>query len=125
MGSIYKPSYPTKDRKTGKKILKRLSRWYCEYKDADGITRRRAGFRDKESTRALLYQLERQAAREASGLVDPQRAVAMGRLLGANYFILTDITSYEARAHFKHFPYIKRWKRVGLTEIVVRQVGPG
>jgi hypothetical protein len=71
MASIYRPSYTRTDPKTGKIIRSKLKKWYVKYRDADGIIQRVPGFTNKEATRALAVELERKAARLASGLADP------------------------------------------------------
>ena len=54
----------------GKVIYKESRRWYVEYRDAQGIRRRVPGYADKQATQQLAAELERQAAREQSGLID-------------------------------------------------------
>src|SRR5207302_1632076 len=61
-------------RKTGAKVRAKLRKWYVKYKDADGIIRRVPGYSNKEATKALAVELERQAARIATGLADPTEA---------------------------------------------------
>lgn len=34
-------------------------KWYVEYRDADGIVRRKAGYTDKAATQQLAAELER------------------------------------------------------------------
>ena len=54
----------------GKPVLAESRKWYIEYKDADGIVRRVAGFRDKKATEQRAAQLEREAAQRETGLID-------------------------------------------------------
>jgi len=56
--------------KNGKSVLGQTRKWYVEYRDADGIVRRRAGFTDKKATEQLAAQLEREAAQRKTGLID-------------------------------------------------------
>ena len=71
MASIFKPTYTKKDPKTGKKVTRKLKKWYVKYRDAEGIVRRVAGFTDKSATLQLAAKLERQAEHEKMGIVDP------------------------------------------------------
>lgn len=70
MASIYKPTYVKTDSQSGKKVNKKLRSWYIKYRDADGIEKRVKGFTDKEATRQKAAELERTAARIATGLID-------------------------------------------------------
>ncbi len=70
MPSIYKPSYTRKDSKTGKKVTKKLKKWYIEYIDAQGIKKRIPGFVDKEATKQLAAKIEKEVALESAGIVD-------------------------------------------------------
>ena len=70
MAAIFKPQYVKTDPATGKKTKHKLKKWYVKYRDGNGVVKRVAGYTDKEATRQLAAQLERNAAREASGMVD-------------------------------------------------------
>ena len=54
----------------GKRTVKQSRVWYVQLRDAQGIRRTVKGYGDKQATQQLASDLERQAAREASGLVD-------------------------------------------------------
>ena len=56
-----------KDR-NGKK--RKSEKYYFKYKDADGHWKRKCGYSDKEATRQLAAQYEKDAARGATGLTD-------------------------------------------------------
>ena len=69
MASIFRPTYTrTVD---GKKVKKRLKKYYVEYVDANGETQRVPGYTDKKATQELGRQLELNAARKAVGLIGP------------------------------------------------------
>ena len=51
----------------GTKILRETSKWYVEYKDADDILKRVAGFTDRKSTEQRAAELEKEAERVRSG----------------------------------------------------------
>ena len=71
MATIFRPYYTGKDPATGERIRKRLRKYYVELVDARGIRRRIPGYVDKEATRQLAARLEKEAALEAEGVVDP------------------------------------------------------
>ncbi len=54
----------------GAKIIVEAAKWYIDYRDASGNPCRVPGFTDKQATVQLAAELERQAARRESGLVD-------------------------------------------------------
>jgi len=54
----------------GKPVLSESKKWYIEYRDADGIVRRVAGFSDKKATEQRAAELEREAAQRETGLID-------------------------------------------------------
>jgi len=60
--ALFKQRYRTRDRK-----LKRSRKWYGEYGDADGITRRVALCTDKQAAQAMLNALVRQAQLQRVG----------------------------------------------------------
>lgn len=49
------------------KIIREASKWYIEYRDADGQTKRVPGFTDKKATEQHASELERQAEQVRSG----------------------------------------------------------
>ncbi len=69
MARIFRQKYTAKDG-NGRRVGRQSRKWYVEYVDADRIRRRVPGFTDKPATQQLASDLEKQAAREASGLVD-------------------------------------------------------
>jgi len=70
MASIFKQTYTTTDKKTGRRIRKKTSCWYIDYKAADGTRKRIKGFKDKGATIQLAARLEREAELAAAGIVD-------------------------------------------------------
>jgi integrase len=71
MSFLFKPAYQKRDRRTGKKISKKLKCWYIQYKDAQGIWRRVKGLTDKVATQQKAAELEKAVAREIVGITDP------------------------------------------------------
>jgi integrase len=69
MARIFKPTYTAKARGGGR-VTKTARKWYVEYRDADGIVRRKAGYNDKAATQQLAAQLAREAEGLKSGLID-------------------------------------------------------
>src|SRR5262245_14534154 len=55
----------------GTKILLESKKWYVKYKDADGKEQKVPGSTDRGATEQKAADLERRAARRATGLVDP------------------------------------------------------
>ena len=49
------------------RILLQTAKWYIDYKDADGTTKRAPGFRDKQATEQHASDLEKQAEQVRSG----------------------------------------------------------
>jgi integrase len=72
MASVFRPTYTKNDPKTGKKVKKKLRKWYVRYRDADGIVQTVCGYRDKEATKQLAARLERNVARQQEGIFSPQ-----------------------------------------------------
>src|SRR6266478_749352 len=70
MASVYRPIYTQIDSKTGRKVKKRLRKWYVKYRSPDGRIHRVPGYTDKEATKELGRRLERKAAREKEGMTD-------------------------------------------------------
>ena len=71
MASIFKPTYTKTDPKTGKKVTKRLKKWYVKYRDSDDRERKVPGFTDKGATLKLAARLEREAELARQGMGDP------------------------------------------------------
>jgi hypothetical protein len=69
MASIYRPWYRDKQG-----TRRQLRKWHIKYRDAAGVVRRIAGFTDKRATQAKAAELERRAARQQVGLIDPFEA---------------------------------------------------
>ena len=69
--ALFKQKYTKPDPKTGERVTRESKKWYVRYRDQHGIVRTKAGYADKEATRQLLSQLERDAARKKAGLSDP------------------------------------------------------
>ena len=57
--------------KGGERYRDESTKWYIQYKDADGAWRRVPGYTDKDATLQLAAELERKAERRQSGLSDP------------------------------------------------------
>jgi integrase len=55
----------------GSKVLLQTAKWYVEYRDASGVVRKVPGYTDKKATEQLAADLERRAARQQVGLIDP------------------------------------------------------
>jgi integrase len=78
MSDVYRPPYYV-NRKTGKlckrkdpdAVLKRSKTWRARWYTPDGGRRSKKGYRDKKATEALAAEMERRAAREHVGLIDP------------------------------------------------------
>ena len=51
----------------GDRIILETPNWYIDYKDPDGISRRKAGYTDRKATEQLAQQLEREAEQVRSG----------------------------------------------------------
>ena len=69
MASILKQSYTVKD-KNGKRIRKKSTFWYVDYKTEDGTRKRVKGFKDKAATVQLSAELERNAELAQRGIID-------------------------------------------------------
>ncbi len=59
--------------KSGKKCLVPTEKWYIRYRDADGVQQSVPGFKDKEATKQLAAQLERDAELVQAGLISESR----------------------------------------------------
>jgi site-specific recombinase XerC len=80
MAFLFKPSRTVVDPKTGKKKTVRDRKWYVRYRDARGALRTRAGFTDKQATKQLAAQLDRDSARQQVGLPTSAGSVRLGPL---------------------------------------------
>jgi len=69
MARVFRATYTAKGR-GGTRVTRTARKWYVEYRDADGIVRRKAGYTDKAATRQLAAELERHAIRRKAGLID-------------------------------------------------------
>ncbi len=56
--------------KDGEKVILEGKRWGIEFRDGDGILRRKAGYTDRRATEQEAARLEREAERQQSGLID-------------------------------------------------------
>jgi len=71
MAYIFRPTYARTDPRTGKKVRRKLKKWHIRYRCPDGRVLRVAGYTDKEATKQLAARLEKKAARQQEGMVDP------------------------------------------------------
>lgn len=71
MASVYRPIYSKIDPKTGKRVKRKLSKWYIKYRTPDGRIHRVPGYTDREATKQLAARKEREAARKIEGMVNP------------------------------------------------------
>lgn len=55
----------------------------------------------------------------SSGMVDPARAVQMGRLLGADYFVFGTISIFTTKVDYKEIPYTSRFNEYLTANVVV------
>ncbi|UCC96595.1 MAG: tyrosine-type recombinase/integrase [Phycisphaerales bacterium] len=69
MASILKQSY-TVQGKNGKRIKKKSTCWYVDYKTEDGTRKRVKGFKDKAATIQFAAELERNAELARRGIID-------------------------------------------------------
>ena len=69
MARIFKRSRKTKT-KDGESVTKKSHRWYITYRDSLGVRRTVRGYADKHATHQFASDLEKQAAQEATGLID-------------------------------------------------------
>ena len=72
MGFLFKKTRYSTD-KIGRRIKKQSRKWRIRYRDSKDRLREVTGFTDKEASRQLLAQLEREAALERVGLSDPYK----------------------------------------------------
>jgi hypothetical protein len=82
MGSLFKPTYT--DKKTGER--RKARKWYGQFVDALGVTRRKPLSANKAAARTMLADIEDRVEREKSGRLDPHeehRRVALADHLDA------------------------------------------
>ncbi|VAX35740.1 hypothetical protein MNBD_PLANCTO02-2666, partial [hydrothermal vent metagenome] len=68
--SLYKQSTTKIDKQTGKKVRSKSRKWYGQYRDTNGKTKRVPLCRDKSAAQSLLNDLVRTANRKQAGLID-------------------------------------------------------
>ncbi|GAA4424238.1 hypothetical protein GCM10023155_10030 [Bremerella cremea] len=71
MASIFKPTYSAKDPKTGKTIQRKTKKWYGQYRDENGVTRRVPLCTDKAAAQAMLNEIVKRVERGEAGLTSP------------------------------------------------------
>ncbi|VAX42172.1 hypothetical protein MNBD_PLANCTO02-816 [hydrothermal vent metagenome] len=70
MASLYKQTTTKIDKQTGKKVRSKSRKWYGQYRNANGKTKRVPLCRDKSAAQSLLNDLVRTANRKQAGLID-------------------------------------------------------
>jgi integrase len=73
MASLFKPTYTTRDPKTGRRVQRKAKKWYGQYTDGAGILRRDPLATDKTAAQQMLNELTRRAEMERAGISDPFR----------------------------------------------------
>lgn len=71
MASLFRKPTTITDPVTGKKVTTKSKKWWGQYKDADGIVRRKSLSSDRMAAQAMLNELVKRVEREKAGLVDP------------------------------------------------------
>ena len=71
MASLYRKPVMVTDPATGQKVKQKSKKWWGQYKDADGLLRRKPLAVDKTAAQAMLNEIVRRVEREKAGLVDP------------------------------------------------------
>jgi site-specific recombinase XerD len=71
MANLFQRSKKVTDPMTGKSKVKKLPKWWGQYKDADGITRRVSLSSNKTAANQMLAELVKQAELGKAGLVNP------------------------------------------------------
>lgn len=70
MASIFRQRYTKPDSKRrGRRVTALSKKWYIEYTDGNGATKRVAGFADRRATEQLAQRLEREADRVRAGIM--------------------------------------------------------
>ncbi|GAB4160421.1 MAG: hypothetical protein Tsb009_37740 [Planctomycetaceae bacterium] len=70
MATLLKRTYTKVDPKTGERIRKKTRKWYGQFVDADGTTKRVPLCKDKSAAQAMLTELVKQVERKQAGIVD-------------------------------------------------------
>lgn len=70
MANLFKPHYSKNDPETGEHVTRRAKKWYGQYTDAKGVTRRVALSTDKTAAGAMLTELVRKVELQRSGLLE-------------------------------------------------------
>lgn len=89
MAHIFKHSYTTVNKKTGKRERRLTLNWYIRYKDEAGRWRRVPGFRDKQATKNKATALEFEVLQRLRG-ERPKRAA-----IGAVAPLVAQLDDYE------------------------------
>ncbi len=71
MANIFKPTYSAKDPKTGKTIQRKTKKWYGQFRDENGATRRVPLCTDKAAAQAMLNEIVKRVERGEAGLTSP------------------------------------------------------
>lgn len=69
MARVFRQTY-TKRARGGRRVTRQAKKWYIEYADATGTTRRVPGYKDKRASEQKAADLERHAERERAGILD-------------------------------------------------------
>ena len=70
MASLIRRTYTKVDPKTGKRVRKKTRKWYGQFVDADGTTKRVPLCADKAAAQAMLAELVRKTERKRAGIID-------------------------------------------------------
>ena len=81
MARIFRKTW-TKKHPDGRREKRTYPRWYIEYTDASGRTRRSVGYCDKAATRQKAADLVKQVERERAGIID-RKSIDISAQLGA------------------------------------------
>jgi integrase len=71
MASLFRPTYTTIDRRTGRRAKRKAKKWYGQYTDADGTLRRVPLSANKTAAQQMLTELVRRAEMGKVGIRDP------------------------------------------------------
>jgi site-specific recombinase XerC len=71
MGNLFKPTYTRVDPKTGKRVRRKVSKWYGKFRDASGKVQSVPLSADKTAAGAMLTDLIRRSRLQQAGLLDP------------------------------------------------------
>lgn len=70
MASVYRKTYITTDKKTGRTVRRKSTKWWMKYRDASGVIQRKPGYADKTASLQRAIELEREAELERDGYID-------------------------------------------------------